>query len=384
MAINPQIPLTGNASLMPGINALSQGIDRRRERELQQTKLDQSQEALDIQRGRAETAAELTELQIDRLNQQIAATDKEEAFAEVAKDALEIRSALATGGTEAALALANARKARLIERMKTDKSVNTIHTDRLLAALNESPEAAAVLLDREISDLTRQGFIGKDGATAKPSAPIKVKGPDGRERLVFATTGPDGVSLTMPELPDGFEIVADGDDKSFDQETKLRKEYLSESKDFIKTRDAHTRVIASAEDPSPAGDLALIFNYMKVLDPGSTVREGEFATAQTAGSVPTRVWSLYNQVMEGTRLTASQRGDFTTRSQKLFDAGLKNQTSLVDRYQDLAKRNNLAPENVVIQFRLPGQAEQQPITKDDLSDLTDDELRRLLEQIDGS
>ena len=38
--------------------------------------------------------------------------------------------------------------------------------------------------------------------------------------------------------------------------------------------------------PDAAGDMALIFSYMKMLDPNSTVREGEYATAQDAGSIP--------------------------------------------------------------------------------------------------
>ena len=54
-----------------------------------------------------------------------------------------------------------------------------------------------------------------------------------------------------------------------------RREFsgLPAVKSFAEQASAYGRVVASAEDPSPAGDLALIFNYMKVLDPGSTVRD---------------------------------------------------------------------------------------------------------------
>ena len=44
--------------------------------------------------------------------------------------------------------------------------------------------------------------------------------------------------------------------------TKLRKEFIGQSKDFIKIRDSFKRVEVSNTDPSPAGDLSLIFNYM--------------------------------------------------------------------------------------------------------------------------
>ena len=48
-----------------------------------------------------------------------------------------------------------------------------------------------------------------------------------------------------------------------------RKEFtgLKPVKDFSEVSFAFSRIVRSAADPSPAGDLALIFNFMKVLDP---------------------------------------------------------------------------------------------------------------------
>jgi len=39
-----------------------------------------------------------------------------------------------------------------------------------------------------------------------------------------------------------------------------------------------------------------------MLDPGSVVRESEFATAQNAAGVPDQVRNMYNKVLSGTRL----------------------------------------------------------------------------------
>jgi len=106
----------------------------------------------------------------------------------------------------------------------------------------------------------------------------------------------------------------------------LRKEFqgIKEVKDFQSQVSALGRIMSSAQDPSAAGDLALIFNYMKMLDPGSTVREGEFATAEQAAGVPTRVLNLYNRVREGTRLSPEQRADFTGRARTIYDGALKS------------------------------------------------------------
>jgi len=119
------------------------------------------------------------------------------------------------------------------------------------------------------------------------------------------------------------------------------------SKAFILSRDAHARVEASAKDPSAAGDLALIFNFMKVLDPGSTVREGEFASAQNSAGVPQQIRNIFNKVMSGERLAPKQRIDFLDRSRKLFKTAEEQQKKTTNQFKGLAERNGVNFKNVV-------------------------------------
>tara|TARA_R110000751_G_scaffold307812_1_gene431830 strand:- start:19235 stop:20467 length:1233 start_codon:yes stop_codon:yes gene_type:complete len=130
-------------------------------------------------------------------------------------------------------------------------------------------------------------------------------------------------------------------------EADLRKEFVKAQGDFIKVRDAFGRIRASASDPSAAGDLALIFNYMKVLDPGSTVREGEFATAQNAGGVGQQILGIYNRVNNGERLTESQRSDFLARARKLYSEQERFFERDVDTYRGLAEQYGFDPSRVV-------------------------------------
>jgi hypothetical protein len=154
-------------------------------------------------------------------------------------------------------------------------------------------------------------------------------------------------------LPEGTPLAETEDlekkkERVFKQTSNLRKEFTKNSGEFIKQRDAFGRVQASAQDPSAAGDLALIFNFMKVLDPGSTVREGEFATAQNSGSIPSRVVAQYNKVLEGQRLADDQRDDFVNRSEKLFNKALTTQKRRVDQFRGIARRNQLPEEDVIL------------------------------------
>ena len=213
---------------------------------------------------------------------------------------------------------------------------------------------------------------------------FKYYGDKALNTVEVASKDGQGTEFVEPWNAVGRKGKAEGGVKSFDQEKKLRNEFDKASDDYIKVRDAHTRVLEAAKDPSPAGDLAMIFNYMKVLDPGSTVREGEFATAQNAmatigkmedeGSVvPNFVKRSVQQLMEGTRLLPEQRDDFLNRSGRLYKGQLANQEALEERYITLSDRYDLDPQNVVFRYRLPdGSGVEKP-----MGDISDEDLRNM-------
>jgi hypothetical protein len=139
-----------------------------------------------------------------------------------------------------------------------------------------------------------------------------------------------------------------GGGESFGKEdaTTLRKEATTQLSEYQKFGDAWGRVQEAAMNPSPANDIALIFAYMKILDPTSAVREGEFATAASAGSIPQRVWAKYNKLMRGEELNAEQRNDFLSSAYGLVRSQHRNAQRIVDRYGNLAAGYGLNPKAV--------------------------------------
>ena len=135
----------------------------------------------------------------------------------------------------------------------------------------------------------------------------------------------------------------------FGDAAKLRGEFIKATQGFADVTDSYGRIQASVEDPSAAGDLALIFNYMKVLDPGSTVREGEFATAQNSAGVPERMRASYNRVINGERLSDDQRNDFFQRAGKLYNKALQTYQGREREYHGLAERMGFDPRQIFIQ-----------------------------------
>lgn len=154
----------------------------------------------------------------------------------------------------------------------------------------------------------------------------------------------------------------------FDNETKLRNEFEKLSKPFETQAQAFGRIQAAADQPDGAGDLALVFSFMKVLDPGSTVREGEYASARNADGVPGRVQSLYNSLISGESLNPEQRSNFVDRAKKLYKQAEKQHKTVVNRYSSLADRNGLSPDNVIrnVGGGLPAEKAATTETADDI------------------
>jgi len=158
--------------------------------------------------------------------------------------------------------------------------------------------------------------------------------------------------------------------------TDLRKERtdLQTTRDTQKVSASYNRIQKAAKDPSAAGDLALIFNYMKMLDPGSTVREGEFATAQNSAGVPEQVRNMYDRIKSGHRLHPNQRQDFIGQAGGQYRAQLDLQNQADQTFVSLAERSGVNPKDVIVDFQA-NKVEAKPptLSKDQLSGMSREE-----------
>lgn len=124
-------------------------------------------------------------------------------------------------------------------------------------------------------------------------------------------------------------IIATG--QALKEATTLRKEFNSDPivKNFKDIEQSYKKMIEISKKPSAAGDISMIFSYMRMLDPTSTIREGEFATAQQAAGIPDRIVNTYNKLISGERLSPDQRKDFLNQAENIY----KSQQALVSRIE---------------------------------------------------
>ena len=128
-------------------------------------------------------------------------------------------------------------------------------------------------------------------------------------------------------------------------EAPLRTSFLNQAQPHIQISQAYRKIVSAPE--TAAGDMSRIFGYMKILDPGSTVREGEYASAENARGVPSSVLAQYNRVLNGQRLTPQQRNEFTQSAGDLVNSQKQQFNEVAKYYSDISAKNRINPENVI-------------------------------------
>lgn len=138
----------------------------------------------------------------------------------------------------------------------------------------------------------------------------------------------------------------EGEGRQFSQEDKLRTSYITQAKPFADLRTNYSRIKAANKDNTGASDIAMVYSFMKMLDPTSVVREGEFATAENAGGVPQQIQSLYNKVINGQRLAPEVRQQFMQQADRQYQEQYKSYKATQNIFRSLAEQYQLDPTRV--------------------------------------
>jgi hypothetical protein len=108
---------------------------------------------------------------------------------------------------------------------------------------------------------------------------------------------------------------------------------------------------------TPSDDIALVFSFMKTLDPTSTVGPTEYATASKAGGVPEAIRNTYNRLKDGEFLTDDQRRNFIDTARKNYNGISKEAENIASNYRLMAKDRDI-PEHLVVPKNMFQQAKQ--------------------------
>jgi hypothetical protein len=135
----------------------------------------------------------------------------------------------------------------------------------------------------------------------------------------------------------------------FENALKLRTDFRNEPiyKGFEEVKAANLQIQQAAKMGTPAGDLAAATKIMKILDPGSVVRESELGMAMAASGLEDKARNYANMVITGQKLTPTQRKDFTDLGQQLYNVSAEQFNQKRGEYSGIAQRNKLDVEAAV-------------------------------------
>ena len=134
--------------------------------------------------------------------------------------------------------------------------------------------------------------------------------------------------------------------KTFDKEEKLRKEFQLRTKVYGELGTTYSNIKSSAEAKTGQGDVALITQFMKMIDPGAVVRETDFAIARDTAGLYTKLENALKKAEGGQFLQPGQRNDFVNLAKQYYDAAQKKAGDDKKALGVVVKNYKLNPENV--------------------------------------
>ena len=137
------------------------------------------------------------------------------------------------------------------------------------------------------------------------------------------------------------KLIADQKELNFEQinsEASFRKEFkqLQVYKNTDLRYTAFNNLLAAANEDSAAGDVAFIFEFMRMVDPNSVVKEGEFQLAEDASPLMLKLDKLFNKAKTGERLLPSQRDEFLSTAASILDKSINIYKDTESEYKRIA------------------------------------------------
>ena len=162
--------------------------------------------------------------------------------------------------------------------------------------------------------------------------------------------------------------------ENFKNERDLRNDLKSEPiyKAHQEVKSAYAQIKGALSQNTPISDVAAATKIMKLLDPGSVVRESELGIAMSSSGLLDRVTNYANMVISGQRLTPQQRKDFQKLADEFYSASEQQFNAKQSEYGGIAKDYGLNEQRV--SGRTPPTAASTKKGK-----LTEDEQRELME-----
>ena len=313
------------------LNILNQTIEARKKSNLPTTVYDQIQQILSntddpdrIKKAQAQTNFSLTLLNPEKFGKVVESLQKQR---------------LEPSTLTEAIAKADEAVAKAISAQAKAKTADEVEAANAAKAKADADKAA---VDAKYAERVAVDAIIKRGAdlglTKAQTNEVLVK-----TRKLGIETKKAALELKALEASGGLDPT-----KAFEQEEKLRKEFQNRTKVYGELGTTFSNIKSSADAKTGPGDIALITGFMKMLDPGSVVRETEFATARDTAGLYDRLLNTSQKLQSGQLFTldSKQRQEYVNLAKQYLDSAQKKAEQEKKDLSIVVKNYKLNPENV--------------------------------------
>ena len=297
---------------------------------------------------------DLNQIKLDRAPQQMAMEDQ--------KAQMESEQAQMVQGTQKQAALkglATDFKTRLQAAKITDPALAQQYLDQYVQAHEPYIKSMGFPMSEKFTLQQVEQIAGatpteqNQAELANKKAEMEMKQPFELEKAEMQYAGDIKKSKTMADYT--ASIAKPKENAAM--EMNLADDFYTESKEFKTVSEASRKLdnLLDKASVSPAATLAAATSYMKLLDPGSVVRESELGMALNAQGIFGKMESYVNQLATGKVLTPDQVADFKQSARKVLLASQGMQQQVDKNFTEKAIRYGLNPKNIVREY---GQNEQ--------------------------
>ena len=143
------------------------------------------------------------------------------------------------------------------------------------------------------------------------------------------------------------KINVDLQDRALDMLGELNAEPEIKKLRGILGGAAKVEGLLSKPNPTPSDDMVGLFAMMTAIDPTSSVREGEVATARNTTGVPGRLLNAYNKARKGSLLNPEQRAAFIDSARTLVEEQKEVARPMLGQFDKLARAAGFAMGSVL-------------------------------------
>lgn len=99
-----------------------------------------------------------------------------------------------------------------------------------------------------------------------------------------------------------------------------------------------------------AAQQSVLFAIMKLNDPGSAVKEGEYAVAENAAGIPEQLRNLYNRTLTGGNIPKESIERYLGQGKRMARSWRRKQENYAKHFRQRALAQKLNPDHVIIDY----------------------------------